>query len=272
MKAMHELEWLRATDPDALLAFPGEQAGGRKRWLFACACCRRQWHLLGQEESRRAVEVAERFADGRASDLERQRARAAAWSAAGFQEMGGALDSAAAAVALAVSTEAEYAWWAATGRVIRPNAAEAARCLARVVAWAETARREQLLAAGPYWRRVWHKLKLRAQGFPFSPLCPRAYAAERRAQARLLRDLAGNPFRPCVITGTWLTADVRTLAEAAYEERFLPSGTLDPVRLGVLADALEEAGCTSEAILDHLRGLGTHVRGCWVVDALLDKR
>jgi hypothetical protein len=36
----------------------------------------------------------------------------------------------------------------------------------------------------------------------------------------------------------------------------------------VLADALEEAGCTDAALLDHLRGPGIHVRGCWVVDAL----
>ena len=39
-------------------------------------------------------------------------------------------------------------------------------------------------------------------------------------------------------------------------------------RLPVLADALEEAGCTTEAILSHCRQPGEHVRGCWVVDLL----
>jgi hypothetical protein len=39
----------------------------------------------------------------------------------------------------------------------------------------------------------------------------------------------------------------------------------------ILADALEEAGCTDAAILSHLRGPGPHVRGCWVVDLLLGK-
>jgi hypothetical protein len=38
-----------------------------------------------------------------------------------------------------------------------------------------------------------------------------------------------------------------------------------------LGDALEEAGCSDEEILAHLRGPGPHVRGCWVVDLLLNK-
>jgi hypothetical protein len=92
---------------------------------------------------------------------------------------------------------------------------------------------------------------------------------------------------------SWLTHDVLALARAAYEER-LPDGTLDPVRLLVLADALEEAGCQEELLLRHLRGeepcwvdhdaqpglecgfpwkplRGPHVRGCWAVDLVLGK-
>src|SRR5262249_4349761 len=38
------------------------------------------------------------------------------------------------------------------------------------------------------------------------------------------------------------------------EERSLPQGTLDTVRLAVLADALEEAGCTDAEVLGHCRG------------------
>jgi hypothetical protein len=59
---------------------------------------------------------------------------------------------------------------------------------------------------------------------------------------------------------------VPRLARAAYEERHLPPGRLDAARLAVLADALEEAGCADAGLLDHLRGLGPHVRGCWAVD------
>jgi hypothetical protein len=61
------------------------------------------------------------------------------------------------------------------------------------------------------------------------------------------------------------------MAQTAYDERILPAGTLDPDRLAVLADALEDAGCDNADILSHLRGPGPHVRGCWVVDLLLGK-
>jgi hypothetical protein len=61
------------------------------------------------------------------------------------------------------------------------------------------------------------------------------------------------------------------LARAAYWYRLLPSGHLDPARLAVLADDLEDAGCTDPDLLGHLRGPGPHVRGCWAVDLLLGK-
>jgi hypothetical protein len=94
--------------------------------------------------------------------------------------------------------------------------------------------------------------------------------AESVAQCDLLRDVIGNPFRPVSIDAAWQTADVVVLAQAAYEERQLPEGTLDPARLVVLADALEEAGA-SGAILDHLRAPGPHVRGCHALDLLLSR-
>jgi hypothetical protein len=56
------------------------------------------------------------------------------------------------------------------------------------------------------------------------------------------------------------------LAQATYDNRTMPAGTLDPARLAVLADALEEAGCQDAEILGHLRGAGPHVRGCFLVD------
>ncbi len=87
----------------------------------------------------------------------------------------------------------------------------------------------------------------------------------------LLRDLFGNPFQPVALNPAWRTPTVTALATAAYEERHLPAGTLDPDRLAILADALEDAGCASADILSHLRGPGPHVRGCWVIDALLGK-
>ena len=50
--------------------------------LFACKCVREVWHLLTDERSRKAVEVAERYAVGDATDEELDAAMAAAWDAA----------------------------------------------------------------------------------------------------------------------------------------------------------------------------------------------
>jgi hypothetical protein len=94
------------------------------------------------------------------------------------------------------------------------------------------------------------------------------------AQIRLvtiLEDIVGNPFRPITINPAWLTSTVSNLATAAYEQRALPSGELDPARLAVLADALEERGCQEEGIPGHLRNSSPHVRGCWVVDLIVGK-
>lgn len=93
---------------------------------------------------------------------------------------------------------------------------------------------------------------------------------ERRVQRRILLDIVGNPFRRVVLATSWLTPTVRELVQAAYDGR-LPLGHLELDRLAVLSDALEEAGCDDAAILDHLRGPGPHVRGCWVFDLLLGK-
>jgi hypothetical protein len=80
-----------------------------------------------------------------------------------------------------------------------------------------------------------------------------------------MREIIGNPFRPVVVPAAWLTRTVVSLAGAVYEERAFD-------RLPILADALEDAGCTDQAILNHSRGPGPHVRGCWVVDLLLGKQ
>jgi hypothetical protein len=86
-----------------------------------------------------------------------------------------------------------------------------------------------------------------------------------------LQEVFGNPFRPVTAAPAWQTPEVVALAQAAYNERELPAGTLDLARLAVLADALEEAGGTNPDLLGHLRGAGPHVRGCWALDLLLGK-
>jgi hypothetical protein len=98
-----------------------------------------------------------------------------------------------------------------------------------------------------------------------------AWKDERLIHAQLLRDIFRSPFRPVALFPAWLTPTVTDLATVAYNERALPSGELDTARLAVLADALEETGCSSADLLSHLRRTGPHVRGCWAVDLLLGK-
>jgi hypothetical protein len=96
---------------------------------------------------------------------------------------------------------------------------------------------------------------------------PATTNTEKTAQAALLRDLFGNPFRPVTAAPAWLSwngATVPKLAQAIYEERRFTD-------LPILADALEEAGCDHADVLTHCRSGAEHVRGCWVVDLLLGK-
>jgi len=95
-------------------------------------------------------------------------------------------------------------------------------------------------------------------------------AGERKKHADRLRHIIGPPF-PLTIHPAWLSSTVLSLAQAAYDNRILPGGTLDNARLAVLADALEDAGCDNADILNHSRRPGDHVRGCWVIDAILGK-
>jgi hypothetical protein len=97
-----------------------------------------------------------------------------------------------------------------------------------------------------------------------------SWEVERHRQAALLRDVLGNPYQPVSPGPSWYGPTVLALARAAYEER-LSDGLLDGGRLGVLADALEEAGCDHAGALTHLRSPGPHSPGCWPLDLLLGR-
>jgi hypothetical protein len=105
---------------------------------------------------------------------------------------------------------------------------------------------------------------------------PTFWAEGSRWFSRLIRDIFNNPFRPSQPLPpailAWNDRTIPRLAEAIYEDRKMPEGTLDPARLGILADALLDAGCDDEGLLAHLRGPGPHVRGCWAVDLLLGRQ
>ncbi|MBX9624322.1 MAG: hypothetical protein K2X82_10985 [Gemmataceae bacterium] len=114
---------------------------------------------------------------------------------------------------------------------------------------------------------------LRASGGPAAvPGLRRAYAdalrdvyghAIRGSRGRRMKRPAG-PYPYPVLREDWVTSAVAALAEGIYADQAFH-------HLPVLADALEDAGCTDEAIVAHCRGPGPHVRGCWVVDLVLGK-
>jgi hypothetical protein len=86
----------------------------REARLFACWCVRQVWHLRTDQRSRTAIEVAERYADGQATDAELAAAcwvaaMAAAWAASGAVARCAALDAA----------------WAAQGDYLRERGCQA---------------------------------------------------------------------------------------------------------------------------------------------------
>jgi len=189
---MNEREWFWSGTPKSMLWLPKLREKDRKLRLLAVACCRSVWDSLTDETDRWAVEVAERFADGEATQQELNRA------------------------------------WDRTGGHIRNTVSV---------------------------------LSVRsAPGI-----------ASRKTQNHYILDVFGDPFQESRIDPSWRTDDVMGLAKTVYAERTMPSGILDAVRLGILADALEEAGCDDEALLSHCREGGPHVRGCWALDLILNK-
>lgn len=96
--------------------------------------------------------------------------------------------------------------------------------------------------------------------------CYVAYPDVSRDLLKALRDIVGLlPFQPINIDAHCLTSAVTSLAQVIYNGHAFE-------RLPILADELEDAGCANQDILVHCRDGGSHVRGCWVVDALLGKR
>jgi hypothetical protein len=91
---------------------------------------------------------------------------------------------------------------------------------------------------------------------------------EQEAACALLRCVFGQPFQPVVLKLDsllrWNGGAIGHLARVIYaEQRFS--------ELPVLGDALEEAGCDDPVVLAHCRDAGVHIRGCWVIDQILNR-
>jgi len=172
------------------------------------------WQTLTDERSRQAVEIIERFADGRATEDEREKAQT---KAAQVRNLGGL------AAKFAASKSARHG-----AALVVDAAGQAAACP------------------------------------PDQEYDPSKWELEWREQCGLIRDIFGNPHCDTKVELSWLTASVATLAQIIYDDR-------DYGRMPELAEALEKAGCANVEMLNHCRYPGPHVRGCWVVDAILRK-
>jgi hypothetical protein len=231
-----EAEWLTCDDPRRMLEALRGRASDRKARLFACACCRRIWKRLKDARLREAVVAAELFADG----------------LIGVRDLADA------------------------GRPVMLLMAQTGQATAAAVAAAS--KPPEVLGGGNGWYDAhgWYDVRRTAEvvadlfsGSRPPPLAgqakPGGWGAERQAQAGLLRDLFGGSFRPVTTDPSWLTSTVIAMARAIYDTR-------DFSAMSILADALQDAGCDSEDILNHCRSPGPHVRGCWVVDLVLGKK
>jgi hypothetical protein len=236
-KTVTEAEWLACTDPTKLMKQFRELGSGRRLRLLAAAAVHQVEPLLSSDVCRLSLDLAIRLADENVPEVLQSEMRREAWEY--IRVNAGTRPQA----SVNADTAAVKAIHSLPDEAVRMALWETAKALTR-----------QRSADSRQWEEalIWSKGRLMP----------------------LVRDIFGNPFRPVTISSAilaWNNAVVVRLAQAAYEDRHLPAGTLDNTRLLILADALEEAGCTDADILGHLRGPGPHVRGCWVVDWCLGK-
>ena len=226
---MTEKQWLKCADPQAMLEHLGTRASDRKLRLFACACCRRAWHLVKSPKLKKALPLLEGFADGTVSDRDRGHAH----------KISGEVLESAHVSDLQPSLGGEL--WKASKKTLNRRDFE-------FYNFGESAAAAFGYAAGdPY--SVWAAAK----------------ATERKEQAKLVREMFGNPFWRVSFSPAWRTDTAVSLAKQMYEAREFGA-------MPILADAIQDAGCDCDELLDHLRDTSaTHVRGCWALDLVLGK-
>jgi hypothetical protein len=243
MKLMTDREWDTCSDSaEMLLALP--KAGfARKYRLYSCACARRVWHLLQDDAPRKAIESAEAFADN-------------------LQDRKALIKARSRARRLADRLEREAQW-------TRAYAAHAAHHAAGTVVggenWPAEASNCALWSSKCAVYAAASEAKCGDQSLEDNQRYARAEAAERLAQAQLLRDIFGNPFRsPPPMHPFLSTPSILLLAQSIYDNNRFEM-------LPALTELLVVSGCDNNELLLHFRGSGPHVRGCWALDSVLGK-
>jgi hypothetical protein len=229
------LELLESLHPPRTLGSVEPQTHASRAYLIACA--RRQWHRL-PAVGRILVALAEMAVE---SSQKRKRLRPAVAPIAEklVQSPGEPEDF------LAVETELADADFAEELALARERAGKPAPP-----------------ASPPEdWRDFKWLLYL-----PFDPTTPSYHWVSRGYHSlALLHEVYGNPYRKVPFEEAWRTGDVMAMARQMY-------ATGDFSAMPFLADALQEASCEDQAVLEHCRAPGEHARGCWVLDQLLRLR
>jgi hypothetical protein len=245
---MSENDWLTWWDAFDLLSWCEDdeaRLSERKLRLFAVACCRTIWPLLAEDLSRRAVKVAEAFADDQTSQEELQAVRSAAEVARQNTQP--------AASGATPAREDVFAYGFASLAELLTQADFIYRHMAQDVA--------DVVSGIAFRAAIPPQLWGTAEG---EAVAMKVFDASGPVECDLVREIFCNPLRPVSVAPTWRTPQAIAIAQTVYDERQWQD-------LPLLADALEDAGCTDEAILSHCRGPGPHARGCWPVDLLLGK-
>ena len=225
-------EWWSTEVPSTLLNWSARLHTPRKLRLFAVECCRELKSSVTDPRAWEALHTATEFADGNAT-LDELRA--------GWMAVRQALSR------VPLASRWEYAL----------NALLHASSPHLSLYDAQNAARQSAQAGGHSWVFADQASPERAV------LVERPEAMLRHC--RIVRDLF--PFTPPRIERRWLRweeGQLPRLAQAIYDEQRFDD-------MPILADALEEAGCQDVYLLEHARGGGPHFRGCWLLDALLER-
>jgi hypothetical protein len=249
---MTEAEWTSCREPEKMLTFLREsgRVSERKLRLFGVAVCRRIWPLLTDPRSRKALDLAEQWAEGRATEEGLAAAHDDATAAAndGYWQA-----RSPGTYAENLATRATLAAAQAVCSVVEGSYAEVAEQAARASA-------HQAAAVVLFARDDEPAAERASQS---------AHRAQEAGQASLLRDIFGPPpfgsYGPVDFSVLrWNDGTVVRIARGIYEE-----GAFE--RMPVLADALLDAGCDRDDMLEHLRSPGPHVRGCFALELLLGR-
>jgi hypothetical protein len=181
---MTESEWNECADPQKMLEFLRGKASDRKCRLFLVSCARAAWSSIADEECRKGIETAERYADGLVTETQLRQIDSVIFQ--GFSD--------------------RHSDWVISQTDV-PLLPRRQITFPEVLAWGHSVCTTSVTKPGfdgLLGRNAWVH-----------------YGSQltEKVQPRLIREIIGNPFRPITLDPSWLTPTVRHLVDAIYQER-----------------------------------------------------